>query len=568
MNKQRKTPCVFSLTGVACLVMDYMLPNDSASHTSTSSHMLRDIKDGLGEWNAVPSCVRETLLTILNSPARDLVSETPHPAPRTLLPLRRGGPKTDISDALDAVCEAYRPPTVFVPNLQSVVRSLGEGPLQRHQMSSSAAAAPALREAISTCNDADDSGDQSDKVKLHEPVGCRVQEPRLLPERRVYYGSVQETQSNPSERNSRTLPRSSGGGTASQKKGPRVVRPIAMNTPTIKGVECTRHRRDVTNALLAVHKEVVQLQTEADTSLVKAVYDAMRLDPRRVKDVYGEVKPAQGPTREQEEALAAFAEGLAVLQEATRELVSAFLSQEEKRHLGVDTHKFQTRAERSNTYQYVAPRATRTKHQLLGAKKGNNLNATAPTLDNICSDSASENPQRFFSRLAGLKGAFAGEDTAAVGNNDTAGVVRTPDAPTPAKLSSKLQKHRPSDLLLTSSLDSTLDRAKGKTAPKQSSSQHTLGAGDVAVSETTGQKKTTKKTSADFLIPPKTQTLSLTLSVNSLSTGGKSVKMKDTTASERAGSVEPVVSLKSRIEQGKIDIKRFLIDSDSDSGSL
>jgi hypothetical protein len=123
--------------------------------------------------------------------------------------------------------------------------------------------------------------------------------------------------------------------------------------------ERVRYRNNVTKKLIDLYDEVAELY-ECRENMNYQVTQAMRSDPRYTKERHGEVRLAYKPTPSQQAAMTAVDNALEALHDACHELVAAYLTPEEKRYLGIDTHLFQTSAERKSTYQY-APAATRGK---------------------------------------------------------------------------------------------------------------------------------------------------------------------------------------------------------------
>lgn len=121
----------------------------------------------------------------------------------------------------------------------------------------------------------------------------------------------------------------------------------------VTATERARFRSGVSAKLMELYEEAVELD-ECSDNMVGLLTDAMRLDPRRAREVFGFVRLTPRPTEEQLAALNGVTDALSALREACVELVASYLTPEEKRHLGVDTNLFQTRAERSSTYQYSA----------------------------------------------------------------------------------------------------------------------------------------------------------------------------------------------------------------------
>ncbi|RNF10425.1 hypothetical protein TraAM80_01598 [Trypanosoma rangeli] len=556
---------------------------------------LREIERGLGDWGQVPRCVRDTLVAILESPRRDAPPAVVDDAERTLLPLRRRGPKTDIASMFEAVLAAHRPREVFVPNLQCVVTESGEKLPQHYHTAAAPTLAPAVEAVGSSreytgcipCNDAD--SDEAEYEGKAEGVGlqdCRVREPQLLPDRRVFYGNVLEPPTESPRRDRATSSRGSVG--APHKRRLRVVRPIVMDTPTVKKVECVRHRHEVRDVLLRVHCEIDRLHAEADTWFVKSIYDAMRLDLRRAKDVYGEVKPLPHPTKEQEQALAAFAEGLAVLQEATVELVSTFLSQEEKRFLGVDTHKYQTRTQRSSTYQYAPATGAKRKEQATGTWSHEGVSSTLKGGDVEDRHRARDITRHVASAPTTAKAAAphpTGAAAAAVvpppaaasGNNSvrekTGVAAANPSRSTRLKRKSqpKPSQQPPTDFL---------PRAATASAPSVTENDAALGSlpqldlfefgpTPAAPAPATAKEQDRTRKGAAALPPPaplKKHLSCSTLSTKSSKSAGNRVDGKKEAVAREAAPA-PVAPARPSVGLGRIDIKRFLIDSDSDSDS-
>ncbi|EKF32357.1 hypothetical protein MOQ_003797 [Trypanosoma cruzi marinkellei] len=571
---------------------------------------LQEIEEGVGDWETVPQCVRETLLAILGSSYPNASNAVIEDVKRTLLPLRQKGPKTDITSTINAILESPCSPAISAANPPFIATNLDEALTRHHQIHSvpavTAVSPPRSYNGhdVSNDNDAGDKDEEEGGEKL-EAEGSRVRrvrEPLLLPEKRVYYGSVPEALSE-SLRRDRPSP-SRRTGKVSQKKRSLQVRPIAVDMPTVKKVECVKHRCEVTDALLRVHGEIDRLQAEADSFLVKAIYDSMRLDLRRAKEIYGEVKPLPHPTEEQEQALAAFAEGLAVLQEATVELVSAFLSQEEKRFLGVSTHKYQTRAERSTTYQYVSSGETKRKEQ--GTVKRPHGNISFTSEDKKENMNRNQDSPRRVSQGPAISGnaitrptsttmasavppAAAGDITAVTEKRGVAGkkssqIARAKAKPHPKPTQKSLAESKLSAaaaaapepqamgsqprLKMLPQLDK-LGLLSAPTAPAAAAAEPRATASTIA-------PQLTGKGDTFFSAPPlKKQDSCSTLSTKSSDSAGNRVHEKKEAVTQEAAkpaAPAPVPAAappaKRTVGLGRIDIRRFLIDSDSDSSAV
>lgn len=119
----------------------------------------------------------------------------------------------------------------------------------------------------------------------------------------------------------------------------------------VTATERVRYRNGVTKKLIDLHDEVTELYGCRENMSTQLLL-AMRADPRYAKERNGEVRLAERPTRQQRQAVEELCAALKTLQHVCRETVSAYLSPEEKRFLGVNTHVFQTDEERDSTYQY------------------------------------------------------------------------------------------------------------------------------------------------------------------------------------------------------------------------
>ncbi|EAN85985.1 hypothetical protein C3747_95g49 [Trypanosoma cruzi] len=568
---------------------------------------LQEIEEGLGDWETVPQCVRETLLAILGSSNPNASNAMMDEAKRTLLPLRQKGPKTDITSTINAILESHRSPVISAANPPYIATNLDEVLTRHHQVPSvpavTAVSPPRSYNGHNFSNDNDD-GDRNEeeggeKLEAEGSRIPRVREPLLLPEKRVYYGSVPEAPSELSRRDRQSSSRRTG--KVSQKKRSLQVRPIAMEMPTVKKVECVQHRREVTDALLRVHGEIDRLQAEADSFLVKAIYDSMRLDLRRAKDVYGEVKPLPHPTEEQEQALAAFAEGLAVLQEATVELVSAFLSQEEKRFLGVSTHKYQTRAQRSTTYQYVSSSEKKRKEQ--GTVKRAHGDISFTSEDKKENMNRNEDSPRRVSQGPAVSGnaitrpssttmtsavppAAAGDITAVTEKRGVAGSKPSQKARAKAKPHPKPSQQSFADPKLSAAVAAApepqamggqprlkmlpqLDKLGLSSAPVAAAA----AAEPTVTAPTIAPQRTEKGDTFSSAPPLKKQGSCSTLSTKSSDSAGNRVHVKkEAVTQEAAKPAAPAPAAappaKKTVGLGKIDIRRFLIDSDSDSSAV
>ncbi|KPA73651.1 hypothetical protein ABB37_09593 [Leptomonas pyrrhocoris] len=121
--------------------------------------------------------------------------------------------------------------------------------------------------------------------------------------------------------------------------------------------ERVRYRSNVTKKLIDLYDEVAELY-ECRGNMTFQVTQAMRSDPRYTKERHGEVRLAYKPAPAQQAAVTAVESSLEALHDACHELVAAYLTPEEKRYLGIDTHLFQTNAEKKSTYQYAPANPT------------------------------------------------------------------------------------------------------------------------------------------------------------------------------------------------------------------
>ncbi|CCW64222.1 unnamed protein product [Phytomonas sp. EM1] len=125
----------------------------------------------------------------------------------------------------------------------------------------------------------------------------------------------------------------------------------------VTATERTRYRNEITRKLMDMYDEVLELN-ECSDRMRQQLTCAMRTDPRHAKEKSGMVRLASKPVDQQEKALNDVVCALATLHDACVELVSAYLTPEEKRFLGVNSHVFQTREAKASTYQYMSPSTT------------------------------------------------------------------------------------------------------------------------------------------------------------------------------------------------------------------
>ncbi|GET85365.1 hypothetical protein, conserved [Leishmania tarentolae] len=118
--------------------------------------------------------------------------------------------------------------------------------------------------------------------------------------------------------------------------------------------ERARYRNHVTRKLIDLYDEVAELY-DCRENMRSQVTQAMRTDPRYCKERHGEVRLTCEPTPQQQSAVQSVEDALEVLHYAVHELVATYLTPEEKRYIGIDTHLFQTNTEKASTYQYAPP---------------------------------------------------------------------------------------------------------------------------------------------------------------------------------------------------------------------
>lgn len=150
-----------------------------------------------------------------------------------------------------------------------------------------------------------------------------------------------------------------GAGASSAASRPRGRGITEVRSGCTTSTERVRYRNNVTKKLIDLYDEVAELY-ECRENMNFQVTQAMRSDPRYTKERHGEVRLAYKPTPSQQAAITAVDVALEALHDACHELVAAYLTPEEKRYLGIDTHLFQTQAEKKSTYQY-APASSDTK---------------------------------------------------------------------------------------------------------------------------------------------------------------------------------------------------------------
>lgn len=120
----------------------------------------------------------------------------------------------------------------------------------------------------------------------------------------------------------------------------------------ISTTERVRYRNEVTRKVLDFVREVSDIY-DCRATMESEIVSAMCIDPRWSKETKGVVTVASQPSKDQRIALNATLASLDILQSACVELVATYLTPEEKRYLGLNTHFFQSRRERETTYQYM-----------------------------------------------------------------------------------------------------------------------------------------------------------------------------------------------------------------------
>ncbi|TPP49167.1 hypothetical protein CGC20_4245 [Leishmania donovani] len=156
-------------------------------------------------------------------------------------------------------------------------------------------------------------------------------------------------------------------------------RDIAQARPgCTTSTERVRYRNGVTRKLIDLYDEIAELY-DCRENMRNQVTQAMRTDPRYCKERHGEVRLACEPTPQQQSAVESVEDALEVLHDAVHELVAAYLTPEEKRHLGIDTHLFQTSTEKANTYQYAPPPSKPQSSSSSAARRARRKTSTATT---------------------------------------------------------------------------------------------------------------------------------------------------------------------------------------------
>eukprot|EP00796_Vickermania_ingenoplastis_P010763 gene10763-7491_t len=137
-----------------------------------------------------------------------------------------------------------------------------------------------------------------------------------------------------------------------RRRSPRRGRSEEPAEMTISTTERVRYRNEVTGKVLEFVRGVSEMY-DCRQRMEQEVLNAMCVDPRHTSEHQSVVRVARKPTGEQRVALNAVVTSLELLQGACVELVASYLTPEEKRYLGLNTHYFQSRKERETAYQYV-----------------------------------------------------------------------------------------------------------------------------------------------------------------------------------------------------------------------
>ncbi|XQJ24133.1 hypothetical protein NXY56_000012 [Leishmania guyanensis] len=259
----------------------------------------------------------------------------------TLLPLRRRGSARDISAMLTAPVVEYRPPQWATP----LGISLWTMPPASNPM--------ATTSVLNRSSGADSSGAPhayyttspksaaASTRRGYEDVGGRVRGRRAGGATAT--GGRQSFGTSPSPHS-----------TTSTRQAHR-SRSIAEVRPGyVTSTERARYRNSVTKRLIDLYDEVAELHG-CRGNMKRQVTKAMRTDPRSCRERNGEVQLANKPTPQQQRAVESVKDAFEVLYDAMHELIAAYLTPEEKRYLGIDTHLFQTNREKAKTYQYAPP---------------------------------------------------------------------------------------------------------------------------------------------------------------------------------------------------------------------
>lgn len=122
----------------------------------------------------------------------------------------------------------------------------------------------------------------------------------------------------------------------------------------VRSTERVRYRNEVTLKLLDFVRDVSDM-SDCKGTMCQEIFNSMCVDPRYTEERKGMVLVTRQPTPEQSDALEETVAALDRLQACCVELVATYLTPEEKRYLGLNTHFFQSKRERSSTYQYMKP---------------------------------------------------------------------------------------------------------------------------------------------------------------------------------------------------------------------
>ncbi|CUG91326.1 GPI-anchored surface protein, putative [Bodo saltans] len=132
--------------------------------------------------------------------------------------------------------------------------------------------------------------------------------------------------------------------------------PFGSNASDGRSAKPKQQRALALSNLMTFHRGIERMKTDHETLLASQMITAMALaGPRKNTTATTSPRGHQGPTEGQKKAVDDVGYLLKALTEASVELVAQFASDEEKRYLGLHSHKYQTRAERQSSYQYTAP---------------------------------------------------------------------------------------------------------------------------------------------------------------------------------------------------------------------
>jgi hypothetical protein len=356
----------------------------------SGSTTVESIEHGAGEWKDVPLCVRDTILRLLKSAdEQPLVvnsrSASTQPVRVSSRPPSARGDRSASTNRVSFIASEGLPPRRRTPLSTRPARNTGGGPAQQSALREteattvSAHLSPMVERVLAR------SSQQSPpraavspvrgthatiaptKAQSNSPFGAHPYETPEKSREPVHERAGPKRTVSPRRSPVRNPTQHGAWKPAGAIQAYEPTEPFGTNAADGRTTKTSKSLRALAlSNLMTFHNGVDRMKTDHESLLAGQLMTAMQQGGRRAGLTHplptttspheqATPKPLhQGPTEGQRKALDDVGFLLRALHEASIELVAQFASDEEKRFLGLHSHKYQTRAERQSSYQYTA----------------------------------------------------------------------------------------------------------------------------------------------------------------------------------------------------------------------